>query len=186
MPSALLKRSADSTKLGPFPFDASDLVVRTGLMTNARSGDRPHAFLLGSLALASALVAACTPSPLETASDPAVETIPLHVLARDIESYRGQAVRTCGRWRGALRSAEGQVRAWHLSRIDPTSPHGFTASVLVPECRGRRPRLTDGCISGRVAREDGTLDMPDGVLVTDHLIISYEWWIHPQCEAQAR
>lgn len=124
--------------------------------------------------------AACTQALLEPTSQPAVETVPLHILARNIASYRGRTVRTCGRWRGAQRSG-AQVRAWQLSRVDPTSAYRFSASVLVSECRGRRPRLADGCIVGTVAREDRSLEPPDSIIVTDHQIISYEWWLHPQC-----
>jgi hypothetical protein len=68
--------------------------------------------------------------------------------------------------------------------MDPTSPHGSTVYVVVPACNGQAPRLVRGCITGRIAREDGSLDVPDYETIGSHLIGSEEWWLHPQCPAR--
>jgi len=70
-----------------------------------------------------------------------------------------------------------------LSVRDPTSRYGFPALVYIRSCTERRPRLVRGCIVGRVAREDGSLDPPISRIVSDHQISNSEWWLHPHCAA---
>lgn len=105
----------------------------------------------------------------------------MHVLAHDIRTYRGRIVRTCGRWTGPLTSAAGVDIAWQLAAPDPTSSAGFQAGVFVAPCAGRRPRLAQGCITGRIAREDGSLEDPKSTGFIDHQTINFEWWLHPLC-----
>jgi hypothetical protein len=136
------------------------------------------AFLVG------ALVAACTPAPPETAPDPAVETIPLHVLARTIESRAGQTLRACGR--DFRQATPYESPHWMLSMRDPTSPYGFPALVFIRSCDERRPRLANGCIVGRVLREDGSLDPPTSRITTNHQVSNHEWWLHPPCGPRRR
>lgn len=132
------------------------------------------------------IAAACVREPPETPATPQPETVPLHILARNIDSYRGRTVRTCGEWNGAMREADGTLLARQLNRIDPTSPHGWGAVVFVAPCSGARPPLSDGCINGRIAREDGSLNDPERIEVVSHRIGSSEWWLHPQCRAPGR
>jgi|GEM_PF-2950879 len=139
---------------------------------------------LGALtALAALHATGCTHEAVEPSAASAVETVPLHVLARNIGDYRGQIVRTCGGRPSPVRSPDGEIREWELRVTDPTSEHRFTAFVIVPSCNGQMPRLVDGCVTGRVAREDGSLDPPTSMSVISHFIGSDEWWIHPPCSA---
>ena len=148
----------------------------------------PHPLLMRAppiMLLIGAIAAGCTAEPLEPASG-SIETVPLHILARNIASYRGQTVRTCGREIEPARYSNGEIIYWRLSVIDPTSPYRFPARVIIPSCNGERPRLRGGCISGRVAREDGSLDPPESVVIGSHEIMSHEWWLHPQCPIRRR
>jgi hypothetical protein len=127
-------------------------------------------------------MASCTQAQPQAVSQPAVQTIPLHVLARTIESHAGQAVRTCGR--DLRRATVEESSHWMLSVTDPASPNGFPARVFIQGCDERRPpRLANGCIVGRVLREDGSLDPPTTRMHADHEVTDYEWWLHPQCPA---
>lgn len=148
--------------------------------TRHRAGGQNPGWTRATVLLSIALVS-CSPqrpSPAGVSSDPSV---PLHVLARNIESYRGQSVRTCGTELLPITQADGTVRSWSLRKLDPTSSHGFTAYVIVPACAGRRPPMAGGCVVGRVAREDGSLDIPEAITIGSHLIGSQEWRLHPQC-----
>jgi hypothetical protein len=125
-------------------------------------------------------VAACTPVPPEAATTAGVETVPLHVLARTIENHVGRTVRTCGRLERVVPEAENFV----ISVVDPETR--FSARVQVKGCPEGRPRLVDGCITGRIAQENGTLEPnPDARIVASHVIENNEWWLHPRCRTSA-
>jgi hypothetical protein len=127
-------------------------------------------------------LAACTPDQPRNATGSTVPTIPLHVLARTIGDYRGRTVRTCGTDLQASQGANGRVNYGILSASDPASRHNLQASVHVASCGGERPRLDPGgCVTGRVAREDGSLREPDAVMVSSHAVVDNEWRLHPQC-----
>lgn len=137
-------------------------------------------------AVACALAAACAPAPPEGAGN-LVETVPLHVLARTIADRRGQVVRVCGgNWGGTVESAAGQMRGWVLVAPDPSAPATLRAFVNVRSCDGRRPRRSGDCITGRIAREDGSLTRPESIMVGSHQVGRQEWWVHSQCAAQHR
>jgi hypothetical protein len=137
---------------------------------------------LANIVLLGALLAACTPKQPRSATDSITPTVPLHVLARTIADYKGRTVRTCGTKLQAARGTDGKVAYGILSARDPASRHNLQASVHVASCGGERPRLDPGgCVTGRVAREDGSLDEPDAVLVSSHAVVDNEWRLHPQC-----
>ena len=120
-------------------------------------------------------------------SAPAIETVPLRTLAANTASYRGQTVRVCGRWSDppTLRPGEVARSGWALTapKLPGTfGPHSYFVGVT--SCLGRRPRLSSGCITGRIAREDGSLDLPENILVGSHVTGSHEWLLHPQCSVE--
>jgi len=136
----------------------------------------------GALLVAACLLATgCRERSAHSASGQSVVTVPLHVFARNAADYRGQTIRTCGREVRPITQSNGEIRSWQLRAIDPTSPHRFEAFVVLPACGSRPPRLEHGCVTGRIAREDNSLDVPDAIIVTDHAIGSEEWWLHPSC-----
>lgn len=129
-------------------------------------------------------VAGCSAAAPEAPSAAAVQTVPLQVLAANTVDYRGRTVRVCGRWqnRSARSGDDAPETGWSLTAPNPPGMHGpHTYSVIVAACRGARPRLTNGCVTGRIAREDGSLAMPEAILVASHVTGSNEWWLHPQC-----
>jgi hypothetical protein len=139
--------------------------------------------MMNRTALAALAVVAgsgCTREAPEPAAASAVETVPLHVLARTIGIYRGRTVRTCGETMVPVTDAQGVVSQWHLSAPDTTRERA-TAFVAVATCHGERPHLVDGCVTGRVARNDGSLEDPQSMHLVSHLVGSWEWWMHPHC-----
>ena len=160
-----------------FRFDS-----QTAPALDAAMKQKVHRRSILTLATACMLVG-CMAEPPSPAALNGVETVPLHVLARTINNYRGRTVRTCGRELTPITQANGDIRSWELRAVDPTSPHAFTAYVIIPACNGRRPRLDESCAIGRIAREDGSLDPPEDIAIGSHMIGSQEWWLHPQCPA---
>jgi hypothetical protein len=111
-------------------------------------------------------------------------TIPIHVLARDIQSYRGQVVRTCGRrLEPAIHEKDGRIVYWTLTAPYPSGRRGWHSGVILSHC-GARPRLSNDCVTGRVAREDESLDIPEVIIVGGHTTMSHEWWLHLDCARQ--
>jgi hypothetical protein len=107
----------------------------------------------------------------------------LHVLARNIADFRGRTVRTCGPELQAGRGPNGEVAYWSMLARDPISRHNnIYSGVHIAPCGGeRRPVDADGCVTGRIAREDGSLEAPVDVIIGSHRIVSFEWILHPQC-----
>ena len=111
-----------------------------------------------------------------------VQTVHLTELARNVGNYTGQTVRVCGgRWRGSMTRPDGTHRGWILSKVDPSGPRGPHVTSVYVACRTPRPRLVDGCLTGRIAREDGSQTPSETVTVSSHVTASREWWLHPQC-----
>lgn len=133
------------------------------------------ALIMGSCA---ALLACATTEPEEEA----LPAIAAGQLARQIESFKGRNVRTCGQ----LVPFEGSgPELWAVLSIK--DPHRHGASVNVVPCPGVRPRLdANGCIAGRIAYRDGTLDetRQTGAIVMSSAITSYVWYLHAQCPAR--
>ena len=137
------------------------------------------------IAAAATVLASCMPERSEILSGSNL-TIPLHLLPRVIRNYRGRVIRTCGErlspvWKGET----DQVVGWNLLAQNPDSRFDYMmVGVEIAPCGSRRPRLIDGCISGRVAREDGSLDEPETSIVTSHLDMDSNWSLHPICTAR--
>lgn len=146
-------------------------------------GSYPNAAV--AILLMCALLGSCAPEQAPAPSASLVPAVPLHVLARTIADFRGRTVRTCGSQLQPAWGASGEVANWRLSVRDPTGPYHFPAIVILPSCNGERPRMErGGCITGRIAREDGSLDDPDVEIIGSHQIMNYEWWLHPQCPSR--
>lgn len=126
------------------------------------------------LALAGGMAACVT-----DAAEPKVPTLSAGQLARTIEQYSGRTVRVCGVFREKLDPAE-VGEAWELAQ--PNDPHPHGAGVQVVPQSSDRPQLDSfGCIKGRIAYGDGTLDkskQSNIVTITDSLV-SYVWYLHP-------
>ena len=125
------------------------------------------------------MLAGCAPVSPAPEQPQAVRTIPIPQLAREIDRHRGEIVRTCGEQLEPTVNAQGDILRWELSTRDSITR--FPASVVVAACNGGQPPIENGCVTGRVAREDGSLEEPERWIVTDHEIVNYEWWLHPQC-----
>ena len=139
---------------------------------------------LACAGLIGTLAAACASEQQpRTAIASPVPTVPLHVLARTVADFRGQTVRTCGPELQAGRWPNGEVAYWSMRAKDPISRHNnIYSGVHIASCGGERPPVdTDGCVTGRVAREDGSLEAPTEVIIGSHEIVSFEWILHPQC-----
>jgi hypothetical protein len=107
-------------------------------------------------------------------------------LVRDIGLRRGETIRVCGgRWVEPRRTEDGRLVAWTLSQPGEP-PYRFPISVLVAPCGEERPKLDRGCITGRIAREDGSQTLPENIFVGSHGLVSEEWWLHPQCTRAPR
>lgn len=135
-------------------------------------------------AVAALGLSGCYAEAPEPRSATLVETVPLPVLAANTADYRGRTVRVCGRWSPDRRAASETNRQWSISQRDPKARRPHVYSVGIKSCGERRPRLDQGCITGRIAREDGSLDLPTDMLVQSHVTGSLEWWLHPQCMAE--
>jgi len=115
------------------------------------------------------------------ASQP-VQTIDAVTMARDLvdnaQTYRGRMIRVCGaatfeRWRDS---------EWILAMPRASGYH--PAEVHVLSCGQVRPRRdSEGCITGRIARRDGSLTplAPDEPRIVSSSIVSYEWFLHARC-----
>jgi hypothetical protein len=137
--------------------------------------------LAATLAIAT-VAGGCAAEQPVTATESIVPTIPLHVLARNIGDFRGRTVRTCGPELEAARRPDGEVAYWIMSARDPISRHNnIYSGVHIASCAARPPVDADGCVTGRVAREDGSLEAPADVIIGSHRIVSFEWILHPQC-----
>ena len=134
---------------------------------------------IGRLALAPVwITVACAAG----AAPPAAPTVPLVQLATNIEDYRGQTVRTCGR---RLVRTDGQ-RVWQLSVPRAFGHH--PAGVLVLPCGELRPPAGDeSCVTGRVARRDGSTEpTQEGQLrIVSSAVINHNWYLHAQCTPAA-
>ena len=101
----------------------------------------------------------------------------------NLRRYVGQNVRVCGR---VVR--EGPH--WGVARIPPPEEFYFHGppTVLVIACGAAPPSLDRaGCITGRVAAEDGSLRLaPRRNVQSDDSPIDRDWFLHPQCSTPRR
>ena len=139
-----------------------------------------------AVAAACAAVAACAHAAPEPAGQ-AVEAIPLLDLVRNIKQLRGETVRVCdGAWSSTRRTENGRVLGWMYSNYTETPRRSQVSLQVAAACGTKRPRLERGCLTGRIAREDGSLTLSDTAVVGSHGIANYEWWLHPQCAPSSR
>jgi hypothetical protein len=110
------------------------------------------------------------------------EPIDINILGYSIEKYRGQTVRICGR----LSSLGDGI--WSIETIENPEPfywHGRPA-VFVVACADQDPKLdSDGCLTGRVALKDGSIEIPqNSQVVRDFTPRNPDWFVHPQCSGR--
>ena len=133
-----------------------------------------------SFSMLSALAAiACVSGETATggASDNA-PTLALEHLAYNIERYKGRTIRVCGRIVQSERLPSFSVE--HVPEPGEVFFHALP-KVFLATCGREAPRLdSQGCIAGRIAREDGSLEIPAAVTSSD-APVNYEWFLHPQC-----
>lgn len=142
---------------------------------------RPSKNKAALAAVAAALtVAACCTTRGAGLPDP--PTIALEQLMPQIERYRGRTVRTCGQLDGPRPD-----RTWIITSLkqpEEYNTHGRARTLVMP-CANTPPRLDlEGCISGRVAQKDGSLNYPPGPITIEDGSNSLYWHLHPQCPAQ--
>lgn len=105
------------------------------------------------------------------------QTVGLVDLVRNAQSYRGRTIRTCGQ-----RLVPGDS-VWHL--ILPLGRHG--ARLLVVPSHDRPSLDRNGCITGRIARRDGSTGLGEpgepGVVADD--IVDYTWFLHERPAARS-
>jgi hypothetical protein len=118
-------------------------------------------------------VAACrtvTPAP-----SPDAPTLMLEDYAFNLSPHHGETVRVCGRI--------VQVRShWAIEHVRQEGElffHGAPA-IFLAWSGSRAPRLDrNGCITGRIAREDGSLVPPVQPTNTSDAPYDYDWFLHP-------
>jgi|SRR5215217_127612 len=130
-------------------------------------------------ALAICALAACrtvTPAP-----SPDVPRLIGNQYGYDIERYKGQMVRVCGR----VVDTQFGVAVEYVPRPGDFFFHGSPAVLIVP-CGSARPSPdADNCILGRVAARDGSVTPPPRTS-TDDRPVDRDWFLHPQCPARRR
>jgi hypothetical protein len=133
--------------------------------------------LLIAAGAASILIAGCRTGDAAAAAAPAA--LGVDADGYRIERHRGQIVRVCGR----PAQFDGRPAIEHIRRPGETFFHGPPTVLLVP-CGGAAPRLDrDGCITGRVAALDGSMNPPPRTLHDDRPV-SPDWFLHLQCPAR--
>lgn len=137
----------------------------------------PCAIVLGALVVMSG--AACQ-STFNSGSE-YLPTLAVENHRYDVQRYRGQTVRACGRL--VRRDSD-----WAVEHVAPPSEiyfHGAPAVLVIP-CGARPPRHDgDSCITGRIAARDGRLTLPlPRRVVEDDSPVDREWFLHPQCRSR--
>jgi hypothetical protein len=131
-------------------------------------------FRAAAAALASTL-AACAAQLAQPA-----ETVRLLVLAVNPERYGGRIVRTCG---PSFRAAPEGRAEWTLTTSMAGSRH--PAGIRILSC-GSQPRPDrNGCITGRIARRDGSAAPEGEADVVSSAAISSVWFLHAGCGARS-
>lgn len=130
---------------------------------------------------ACALTCGCLPEQPRSAPTAQVETVQLVDLASNMEAYRGRSVRTCAPRISRL----NEPLEWQLTGPGRTVRHG--AGVLVVACdRNWSPAPHGSCVTGRVARRDGSIEpLKEGEsIIVSSDTIDYTWYLHAQCRNQ--
>lgn len=109
---------------------------------------------------------------------PEVPALGWEMYGRSLERFRGQTVRVCGR----LTRIGEHWAVEHAPHADQSFRHGNPAVLVVP-CGTGEPRLDrEGCLAGRIAAENGSLDPPPQQ-VRDNSPVSPDWFLHAQCRS---
>lgn len=115
----------------------------------------------------------------------AAPTLPILEVAARAEKYRGEVVRTCGpEYKPYLKDPDD---IWALMK--PAAIGYHPAYVLVVPCPGSTPISTNKgrCITGKVARLDGSLTVPaPQPIVVRSAPISEPWYVHEQCRVPGK
>ena len=132
------------------------------------------------LAAATLCITSACASTLATREAEPVPTLAVENFEFNLRRYIGRSVSVCGR-------VVRERKHWGVARIPPPGEFYFHGppTVLVSSCGDAPPVLdVDGCVTGKVAAEDGTLALaPKRVVQWDDSPIDREWFLHPQCRA---
>lgn len=127
--------------------------------------------------VACALTCGCLPEQPRSAFTAQVERIQLLELAANIEAYRGRSVRTCAPRTSRL----NEPLEWQLTGPGRRARH--PGGVLVVACdRNWSPAPNGTCVTGRVARRDGSIEpLREGESrIVSSATIDYTWYLHAQ------
>lgn len=103
--------------------------------------------------------------------------VPLPLLAQTIAEFRGQTLRSCGPI--FQRVPDGRAE-WTLATQVPGSRH--PAGVRVLPCGRSAPRVdASGCITGTIARSDGSTTLEGAPGTVSSAALSSVWFLHEQC-----
>lgn len=120
-------------------------------------------------------------------SDPAsrVETIDVREYARTPEIYRGRVIRVCGKH--IYRDEQPLTTGVFVPSARLTSPifsGRHTAEVSVLGCAGAQvPVDNQGCVTGRIALHDGTVEIDPEAIYVSSPGGTYPWFMHLQCRS---
>lgn len=112
------------------------------------------------------------------AASPDVPTLAIEDYQFNLRRYIGQRARVCGQ-------VVREGGHWGVARLPVSGEFYFHGrpTILVIACGDEPPRLDrNGCITGRVAAEDGTLTpVPNRSGLQDDSPVDREWFLHPHC-----
>lgn len=137
--------------------------------------ERPDGKALLVLAGAATILLGC----VTVTAPESIRTLSVKEFSRTPEAYRGQTLRICA---ARLVDLGVDKPSWYLSTPAAIGYHPATVEVLA--CDGGRPIAdAETCIVGRIAREDGSLDLlrPAGEIVVKDPGNSAPWYLHAQC-----
>lgn len=102
-------------------------------------------------------------------------------IATDPEAYKGRSVRICGT---SFRRALDGSRKWELIQSNAVGYHPAIVRVLPCDSHDPLPD-SDSCLTGRIARQDGSLTefKPDYIVVSSSPD-SQPWYLHAQCRVR--
>jgi hypothetical protein len=128
-----------------------------------------------ALPAGAALVAACaTPSP----SEPAVATLSVAEFARTAEQLKGRTVRACDGKFYEIYDLSDKLIGWTFAKSSVQGYH--PVHIYIGSCGATKPKLDrQGCLTGRVARPDGSMNRDNWDLTVSSDVANYNWYLHP-------
>lgn len=147
------------------------------MMAHLRTNAFAWVLLIGGLSASS-----CRTTPSNSADSQPQITAEEFVL--NAHRYGGRAVKVCGR----LSAPPRDNLRWGLSEANAAEGdryHGPMTALVLP-CPSTTPRLDrNGCLTGVVARRDGSFEQPPLTPTTVVVPpINNEWFLHAQCPAR--